>query len=101
MEEHLKIKMNNEEREKNILDLRYQKHLQYFAITIIILCTYVIGVIIAIVTKQISFDFIGIVSLAVISAIIGTPLTLLLRFNKRKINRILIAVEYIGKKPPL
>ncbi|HIH26053.1 hypothetical protein J4476_04030 [Candidatus Woesearchaeota archaeon] len=38
---------------KNLLDLEYNKNLQYFNTTIVILFTYIIGLVIAFVTKQI------------------------------------------------
>ncbi len=41
---------------KNILDLEYQKYLQNHTTTIIIVFTYVIGVIIALITKQVNIN---------------------------------------------
>lgn len=40
---------------KNILDLRYQKNLSYFNTAVIILFTYVIGVMVALLIGRISF----------------------------------------------
>lgn len=40
---------------KNILDLRYQKNLSYFNTAIIILFTYVVGVMVALLIGRISF----------------------------------------------
>ena len=41
---------------KNILDLRYNKYLQYQTTAIITLVTYMIGVTIAVLTKQINYQ---------------------------------------------
>ena len=47
------IKVNESELKKNLLDLSYQKYLQFFTTAIIILFTYVVGVIIALFSGQI------------------------------------------------
>jgi len=42
--------------EKNILDLEYQKNLTIATTALLLLCTYFIGVSIALITQQISLD---------------------------------------------
>lgn len=39
---------------KNILDLQHNKYVQYMTTTIVIAVTYVIGVVLALITKQVS-----------------------------------------------
>ncbi len=57
---------------KNLLDLQYNKYLQYYNTSIIILFTYFIGLAIAIVTNQINYNngwqlfFVSIISSLVI-----------------------------------
>ncbi len=48
--------MNDETKKKNILDLQFQKYLVVASTSVIIAFTYVIGVGIAIFSKQISLD---------------------------------------------
>lgn len=68
---------------KNLLDLHYQKNLQYLMTTIVILFTYFIALGIAVVTGQlsahnrISLIIVGIVS----SAVLGVGFTLLFRYH--------------------
>lgn len=65
----------NDKVKKNLLDLQYNKYLQGYNTSIIILFTYTIGVIIAFITKQIDYKnanqvgLIGLISVAVISII--------------------------------
>ncbi len=74
---------------KNLLDLQYNKYMQYYTTTIILLFTYGIGVFIAFITKQVDYtntrhvSLVGIISITVISLII-IPM---LRF-KEHINNI-------------
>jgi len=73
---------------KNLLDLQYNKNLQYFNTSIIILFTYIIGVFIAFVTKQIDYKnpnqlaLVAFISIIVISMIVN----LMLRFRKHLVN---------------
>lgn len=75
---------------KNLLDLEYQKYLQYHIATVIILFTYFIGVGIALLTKQIRTDdynqFIILILLS--SLVIGISVLSLHSFsiNLRRIN---------------
>ncbi|MBI4983125.1 hypothetical protein HZC32_00570 [Candidatus Woesearchaeota archaeon] len=73
---------------KNLLDLQYNKYLQYYNTAIIILFTYFIGVFIAFITKQIDISKPGqFLSLSVIS-ISTTVLIILfmLRFKSHQQN---------------
>lgn len=60
--------MEEETKKKNVLDLQFQKYLTIASTSIIIAFTYLIGIIIAIFSKQIKLDdFISMGSLFVIS----------------------------------
>ena len=66
---HLAIKMEEETKKKNILDLQFQKYLTIASTSLIVAFTYFIGVGIAILTKQVMLnDFIVMGVLFVISA---------------------------------
>jgi len=41
---------------KNLLDLKYNKYLQYYNTLVIVLFTYIIGAFIAFITKQIDYE---------------------------------------------
>lgn len=68
---------------KNLLDLEYQKYLQFYIATIIILFTYFIGLGIAFLTKQINKeDYLQIGSVFMLSIIIiGIANILISKFN--------------------
>lgn len=61
-----------DENKKNILDLQYQKYLNVASTSIIIFFTYLIGIVIAVLSKQIKLDnliimsFVFIISVAII-----------------------------------
>lgn len=61
---------------KNLLDLKYNKNLQYYNTSIILLFTYFIGIAIAFITKQIDYTNLaqlfltGIISIVFISTIV-------------------------------
>lgn len=78
---------------KNILDLNYQKYLQYKIVTIIFLFTYLVGIVIALLTKQLKFtDYLDILFLVALTIIvIGTAIPLVKRFNYhlRRIPKII------------
>ncbi len=73
---------------KNLLDLRYNKYLQYYNTSIIILFTYFIAIFIVLVTKQLDYknirylSLVGIISAAVLSLIA----IFLLRFKGHEEN---------------
>ena len=69
----------NDKIKKNLLDLHYNKYLQYYTTIIIILFTYFIGVAIAFITKQIDYkntpqvmlvSFISIIILSILTILI-------------------------------
>ncbi len=66
----------SEKVKKNLLDLQYNKYIQYYNTSIIILFTYFIGVAIAFVTRQINinassqFLVLGLISITVITIVI-------------------------------
>ena len=72
----MKQKALSDKIKKNLLDLQYNKYLQYYNTSIIILFTYIIGVAIAFITKQINYKnmneigLVAIISIAVISMIV-------------------------------
>ena len=84
----------SERLKKNLLELQYQKNLQYFNTTIILLFTYIIGVFIVFITKQIDYRnfnqliLIGIISIAFLSILI----LLLLKF-KNNSNKIISEIK--------
>lgn len=56
---------------KNLLDLQYTTYMQYFNTAIVVLCTYIVGVAIAIITQQTKqFMLIGIISLGVFGILV-------------------------------
>ncbi|MDO8741216.1 MAG: hypothetical protein Q7J54_06620 [Candidatus Woesearchaeota archaeon] len=75
---------------KNLLDLQFNKYLQYYTTAIIILFTYLIGITIAFVTKQVDYKsinqvmLVGIISISVISIVA----ILMLRFKSHMSNII-------------
>ena len=68
---------------KNLLDLHHQRYLQYFNTCLIILVTYLVGVTIAFITKQIKIEDINqILAVVIVSlAFIGTLVLLLIYFK--------------------
>jgi len=63
------IKMEEELKKKNVLDLQFQKYLTIASTSVIIAFTYFIGISIAIFAKQIKLnDFVVIVALFAVSA---------------------------------
>lgn len=70
-------KKTNNKTKKNLLDLEYTKYLQYFNTSIIFLFTYIIGITIAFITKQIDYRSskqllsVIIISIVLIGAIIA------------------------------
>ncbi len=70
------IKRLSERIKKNILDLQYSKHLQYYNTSIIILFTYAIAVVVGFITEQIDYKnvaqvtFVGLISVSVIITIL-------------------------------
>ena len=73
---------------KNLLDLEYNKYLQYYNTSIIVLLTYIIGTTIAFLTKQINYKDSGqLLSVAVVSiVVIGVIIILMLKFKDNLTN---------------
>ncbi len=81
---------------KNLLDLEHNKYLQYFNTTIIVIFTYVVGLALAFITKQINYENtqqIAIVSLISLAFFLISTL-LLLRF-KENLNKIYSSIQAI------
>jgi sulfite exporter TauE/SafE len=61
---------------KNILDLQYNKYLQYYNTSVMVLFTYIIGIIIALITHQVNYNssvqmiLVSFISVAIISVIV-------------------------------
>lgn len=49
------------DKRKNILDLKHNKYVQYYTTTIVLIFTYIIGLIIALTTQKITFKMAGII----------------------------------------
>lgn len=84
----------NRQIKKNILDIEYNKYLQFLTSSIIILFTYFIGLFIALITRGIDYTNKNHLILMVIISIafISIATILLLRF-KRKMRNIIIELE--------
>ena len=85
--------MDDEVKRKNVLDLQFQKYLIISSTSIIIMFTYIVGVGIAILTKQIKLnDFIVMGILFVISAVVfgfGSILFFKALFHLKNIPEVL------------
>lgn len=79
--------------EKNKLDMKYQKNLQYLNTTIIAMFTYAIGLALAIFTQQISKIMAGFI--ITLSLIFYICTSLLLMKFKRKIKACLEKVSWL------
>lgn len=84
----------NDKTKKNILDLQFQKYLIIASTSVIILFTYMIGISITIITKQINLnDIITIISLIGISiGILGSSTILFLNAISH-LNKILNLIK--------
>jgi len=67
---------------KNLLDMNYNKYLYYFNTSVILLFTYVIGILIGFITKQINYRSLNqMMAVAVVSIlVVGVIILLLLNF---------------------
>lgn len=68
----------SEKVKKNLLDLQYNKYLQYYNTSIILLFTYFIGVAIAFITKQVSVNNVRQLFLVSITTVLVTSFIILL-----------------------
>ena len=74
---------------KNLLDLDYNKHLQYYNTSIILLFTYVIGTFIAFLTKQIDYKNLNQLFLfTIVSIAFVAPITIFMRKSKEQLIKI-------------
>jgi len=65
---------------KNLLDLNYNKYLQYFNTSIILFFTYIIAVLVGFITKQIDYTNPGqMIMVAIVSIMVITVLLLLMQ----------------------
>lgn len=84
--------MQNEELsdkvKKNLLDLQYNKYLQYLNTSIIILFTYFIGISIAFITKQVDYSNINQLLLVILISIAVSSIVVIfiLRFKEGLLN---------------
>ena len=83
------IKMNDKAK-KNILDLNYNKYLQYKITSIIVAATYLFAVAIALITKQLKLDsYIQMTVLAILSIVVLTPCIYFIINSNKHLKRIL------------
>ena len=84
-------KQLSDKTKKNLLDLEFNKNLQYYNTAIILLFTYIIGTFIAFITKQINYKNAVQLLLVIIISIgfIGVIIFLILKFknNLAKISK--------------
>ncbi len=74
---------------KNLLDLSYNKYLQYFTTCVILIFTYIIGLIIALLSKQVNYNSFAQISFVLfISAMFLVPIALFMKSYKTQLNRI-------------
>ena len=74
---------------KNLLDLDYNKHLQYYNTSIILLFTYVIGTFIAFLTKQIDYKNLNQLFLFIVVSIsFIVPIIIFMRKSKEQLRDI-------------
>lgn len=79
---------------KNLLDLQYNKYSQYFNTSIIILFTYVIGVVIGFLTRQIDYNKVGqMILLVTISSVVITIIVLIMLKCKNHQKNIINEVK--------
>ena len=74
---------------KNLLDLSYNKYLQYFTTRIILVFTYIIGLLIALFSGQVNYNNLNHLSLmGLFSLLFLIPLVLLAGSYKNHLNNI-------------
>jgi hypothetical protein len=84
---------------KTILNLQFTKYLQFFNTSIIILFTFFIGTLIALLTKQIKLsDQIQIKFFIITGIILFTPLILLIQKFKFHMQNILNEIKKLNRK---
>ncbi|MEK6948213.1 MAG: hypothetical protein AABX19_03125 [Nanoarchaeota archaeon] len=79
---------------KNILDLEYNKNLQYYNTVIIIISTYIVGVMISLITKQVDYTSLKDFSiLSVISSFFIIVNVIFLMKFKERLNKIIEEIK--------
>ena len=79
---------------KNILDLHYNKYLQYKLTSIIVATTYSFAIAIAWITKQINLrDYIQMSVLTILSVVILTPCIYFIINSNKHINKIIDLIK--------
>lgn len=75
--------------QKNLLDLAYQKYLQYLNASIVILFTYLLGLMIALFANQINYNNLWqLLSLFLVTSLIVSSLLVLIAKFKRQLSYI-------------
>ena len=89
--------MTKMEIKKNILDLKYQKFLQFYVVTVIGLITYFIGIIIALLTKQINIrDYSQIFLILLISSLVlGMSIFIMIEISN-KLTKIIEEIKRLS-----
>jgi succinate dehydrogenase hydrophobic anchor subunit len=83
---------------KNILDLHYNTYLQYFNTIVIILCTYIIGIIIAGLTKQIDIHNASqVLAVTTISVLVILSFLIMLLYLQKKLQRIIKDINSLSQ----
>lgn len=76
--------------EKNILDLNYNKYLQYKVTSIIVATTYLFAVTIALITNELKLDnYLQMTVLAILSIVVLTPCIYFVISSGKHLKRIL------------
>ncbi|MBU0627827.1 MAG: hypothetical protein KKC75_01450 [Nanoarchaeota archaeon] len=79
---------------KNLLDLHYNRYLQYYNTTIIILFTYIVGLGIAFITKQIDYKSLNqMLSVAIVTIAVVAVIVLLMLQFKEHMNNIIQEIK--------
>ncbi len=82
---------------KNLLDLEYNRYLQYYNTTLIVAFTYFVGLIIAVLTQNIKYgDFVLIFAIFLISIIILSLATIFIFNFKYKLENIVAEIKKLN-----
>ena len=84
---------------KNVLDLNYNKYLQYKVTSIIVITTYLFAITIALITNELKLDnYIQMTVLAILSIVVLTPCIYFIISSNKHLKRILnLIIELKGK----
>ena len=90
--------MRNPHIQKNLLDLEYGKQLQYLTTSLIVLFTYVIGIVIAFFTRQIAYiNAPQLFALGVISMLVMICTTLFVANAQSRMRMIVKEIKQLGR----